>query len=48
MLILALEFGLAHCSAGLVADGAAARRASKQAGRGQAALLPVMVRGGAG
>jgi tRNA threonylcarbamoyl adenosine modification protein YeaZ len=43
MLILALDSALAHCSAGLVADGVLRAGRRQEAGRGQAALLPVMV-----
>ncbi len=42
MLILALDSALARCSAGLVADGALRAGRQEEAGRGQAALLPVM------
>ena len=43
MLILALDSALARCSAGLVADGVLRAGRQQEAGRGQAALLPVMV-----
>ena len=43
MLILALDSALARCSAGLVADGVLRAGRQQDAGRGQAALLPVMV-----
>jgi tRNA threonylcarbamoyladenosine biosynthesis protein TsaB len=42
MLILALDSALARCSAGLVADGVLRAARLQEAGRGQAALLPVM------
>ena len=42
MLILALDSALARCSAGLVADGVLRAGRQEEAGRGQAALLPVM------
>lgn len=42
MLILALNSALARCSVGLVADGVLRGGRQQEAGRGQAALLPVM------
>jgi len=42
MLILALDSALARCSAGLVADGVLRAGRVQDAGRGHAALLPVM------
>ena len=42
MLILALDSALARCSVGLVADGVLRGGRQQEAGRGQAALLPVM------
>ncbi len=42
MLILALDCALARCSAGVVADGVLSAGRQQDAGRGQAALLPVM------
>jgi tRNA threonylcarbamoyl adenosine modification protein YeaZ len=42
MLILALDSALARCSAGLVADGVLCAGRQQEAGRGHAALLPVM------
>jgi tRNA threonylcarbamoyladenosine biosynthesis protein TsaB len=42
MLILALDSALANCSAGLVAEGVLRAGRQGPAGRGQAALLPVM------
>ena len=42
MLILALDSALARCSAGLVADGVLRAGRQQEAGRSQAALLPVM------
>ncbi len=43
MLILALDSALARCSAGVVDDGVLRTSRQQEAGRGQAALLPVMV-----
>lgn len=43
MLILTLDSALARCSAGLVADGILRAGRQQEAGRGQAALLPMMV-----
>ena len=43
MLVLALDSALARCSAGIVADGVLRAGRQQEAGRGQAALLPVMV-----
>jgi tRNA threonylcarbamoyladenosine biosynthesis protein TsaB len=43
MWILALDSALARCSAGLVVDGVLRAGRQQEAGRGQAALLPVMV-----
>jgi tRNA threonylcarbamoyl adenosine modification protein YeaZ len=42
MLILALDSALARCSAGLVRDDTLLAARQQEAGRGQAALLPVM------
>ena len=42
MLILALDSALARCSAGVVADGVLRAGRQQEAGRGHAALLPVM------
>jgi tRNA threonylcarbamoyl adenosine modification protein YeaZ len=41
--ILALDSALAHCSTGLVTDGVLRAARQQDGGRGQAALLPVMV-----
>ncbi len=43
MLILALDSALARCSAGLAAGGVLRAGRQQDSGRGQAALLPVMV-----
>lgn len=43
MLVLALDSALAACTAGLVADGVTLAGAQREAERGQAALLPVLV-----
>ena len=43
MLVLALDSALARCSAGIVADGVLRAGRRQKAGRGQAALLPMMV-----
>jgi len=43
MLVLALDSALARCSAGIVADGVLRAGRQQEAGRGQAALLPMMV-----
>jgi tRNA threonylcarbamoyladenosine biosynthesis protein TsaB len=43
MLILALDSALTRCSAGLVADGVLCAGREQEAGRGHAALLPMMV-----
>lgn len=44
MLVLALDSALARCSAGIVRDDALLTARQQDAGRGQASLLPVMVR----
>jgi tRNA threonylcarbamoyladenosine biosynthesis protein TsaB len=43
MFLLALDSALARCAAGLVANGILRAARQQEAGRGQAALLPVMV-----